>query len=203
MSTRTELVSLPSMQPLQAAVASGDEDLADQLKRLIQDDLAALYGEDDVDAEEHDEFQAMVQEMILSKSPPSEEPGTWQALIRRLAVVWKLDVKSDYSFNQRGWHHYGCWGPYRKMLTGCITVDSLKLLEYLDLGRPLRGDTVEDDGCLFAWLDPDEVIRLEEELSSLEESAIVIEELQDFHELLTECLDEVAQQQHALLLLAN
>ena len=46
---------MPSIEPLKQVVGSGNEELAAALMQSITDDLIQLYGEDEIDEEEHEE----------------------------------------------------------------------------------------------------------------------------------------------------
>jgi hypothetical protein len=82
-----------------------------------------------------------------------------------------------------------------------ITPQSLGNLEHLEMGRPLKGEKIDYDGCVFGWLTADENNELYDSLSKVDRSTLKDENLQQFHDELVTCL-KTASERKALLFMA-
>jgi hypothetical protein len=187
MSTRTYFVSIRSIDPIRQAVASNDASLVEAVMTRYANEQRDESGELEIDDQVLDEFRDEVEGMILCPSPPEEEPGTWNSVIELLAQHFQLDPDDNLPFNE-GWKHYFVWERYRAMLDGHIAPECDKSLEHLQVGRPLRGSHIDHDGCLFSWLTHDEVEKLYESLSKLDQSLTDVDEFQEFHDVLVQSL---------------
>ena len=202
MSTRTHFVAIASIDPIRDAVASGDGALAEAIMTRYVNGLRAEYGGDEDVEEEADEFREYVTSMIMCRSAPRTEPGCWNYVIKLLAEHFNLSPDRDLPFNE-GWKHYHVWKPYRGMVARHVTPASNKSLEYLENGRPLKGAEIDHDGCVFAWLAPDEVRELHQSLSKLEPAVITDEDLADFHDGLVESLKIIGDRNAVLFMAAH
>lgn len=181
MSIRTYLFSIASMEPIRAAVGSNDRSLVEALVARRRNKLRERYSEAEIEADApYDSFPQLAAEMIACESPPKEEPGAWYRVIEQLAAHLGLAPDAHLPFNE-GWGHYDTWRTYRAAVAGHVTQESERSLELLQNGRPLRGSSVEHDGCVFSWLTPDEVKELHRSLSPLD-AGLFTDDDTDIHE---------------------
>ncbi|GAA4431229.1 hypothetical protein [Bremerella cremea] len=208
MSTRTFVLSVPSLDPIREAIASGDQQLVDALVEVTRLELEEEYGEEpDEDEQEEideqlEEARESLQEMILCETPPDKEPGEWNYLVTAMIDHLKLEKFWKYPINE-DWKHYYIWDPYRAEVEEQIADDAQKLLQYLDEGRPLRGKAIEHDGCVFAWLSLAEVETLLAALEPVDPSKFSDEFFPDFHEQLLGTLRGISKRKHELFLKAH
>ena len=198
MSTRMNFGSVSSIDPIRDAVASGDRELADAVIALYEKEMRDESGDED---EDDDEFRGWVEDMILCRTPPKAEPGCWTYVIVYLARQLELKLNERLAAND-GWKQYHVWEPYRARVAAHITPLSKQSLKSLDEGRPLKGTRIDHDGCMFAWLTPDEVRELHQSLSPIAPDAVGDESdgLAEFHEVFVDTLKAVARRKAALLL---
>jgi hypothetical protein len=203
MSTRTHFTAITSIEPIRDAVASGDEAL---VEAIMAQQAGELRDEEDdeveEDEEEDEEFREYAESMIQCRKPPREEPGCWNYVIAALAKHLGLAPNDDLPIND-DWKHYHIWEPYRAAVAGQVTPDSARSLKHLEDGRPLRGSRIDHDGCVFAWLAPDETKELHRSLSRLDKTLFEDENLAEFHEGLVESLKIIADRDAALFMAAH
>jgi hypothetical protein len=200
MSTRTHFYSITSIEPLRASVASQDRSIADAAREQYKAEQRKEYGKNGIDEESLEKFQGYVDSMVMCSSPPKKEPGCWNYVMQQLTRHYGLEPEDSYSFNE-GWKHYQAWVWFRKLVGKQLSDASLLSLGYLENGRPLKGMSVEHDGCVFAWLTPEEVAELHQALSALE--PVADEDMQEFQETLVETLGEIRESGKALLMVAH
>jgi len=191
MSMRTSFWAVTSLEPIRQAVSSGNSELVQELN--------ALYGEH----AEDDDISSNAHDMIMCADPPDSEPGDWSRIIRLLVQHYDLGT-NDLPFNE-GWKHTSSWGPYRSIVESLITPGAVKSLQWIEDGRPLRGNSIGQDGSLFAWLTAEEVGELCQSLESLDDDAleeIEAEEFDEFHEGLVDSLVSVMANSQSLLVFA-
>jgi hypothetical protein len=203
MSTRTYFASISSIGPIRDAVASGDRSLVEAVMDQYVRKFRADYGEQaPIDGGALRDFRGYVESMILCPSPPKAEPGCWNYVIKLLARHFDLAPDDNLPFNE-GWTHYDAWEAYRALVAGHITPKAEQSLGHLENGRPLKGSRIDHDGCVFAWLAPDEVVELSGALSRLDSRVITDEDLVDFHETLVESLKTISERKAALFMAAH
>jgi hypothetical protein len=198
MSTRDYFCSVNSIDPISAVVGSNDGRLVDALIEKYSSQYDADELKDEYVCEAIEERREWAESMIKCTSPPKKEPGCWHYFFEDLALHFGLEPDSELPFNE-GWKHYYSWSPYRKLIKKHISRQSMKSLGYLESGRPLRGKKVEHDGCVFAWLSPEEVRELHHSLSALDRT-VITDDWIDFHETLTESLQIVSSQSKYLFM---
>lgn len=197
MSTRTSLTCIQSIQPIIDAVGSQDEPLLSSVLEHHQRELTEYYEGDEPDPDELDDFREEAESLINCSSPPESEPGAWTYVIEILAEV--LSLKPE-RLPLDDWKQFYVWEEYRSMIGSQLNAEANQLIDYLESGRPLKGKSLACDGCLFAWLRPEEVTTLCESLGGIESTAALQEGLGDFHKELLSCL-ETTQQKNGVLLL--
>lgn len=198
MSTRDYFLSITEVGPIRDAVASGNQALVEAVVSLRMKALREEFGEDEDDPE----FREYAESMIACKSPPKAEPGCWNYVVEHLAKHLRLEPNADLPFNE-GWKHYYSWKPYRKLVKKHVTPQAMTSLRYLEDGRPLRGTSIDHDGCVFAWLSADEVRELNDSLSRLDATVISDVGLIDFHETLVESLQMISAESKSLFMGAH
>ena len=127
----------------------------------------------------------------------AKEPGEWDGCIHLLARSLGL-LQSEYPIND-DWK-WMAWRDYHDEMAPQLPEDARKLLHWLVEGRPLKAKAIDAMGSYFAWLESDEVLRLQEALGALEVSEESLGELVEFHEELLEWLE--ACRGKSLLLIA-
>ena len=182
MSTRTYMVSIQSLDPIKQAIGSRDEALLDALLTAVGDD---------------EDFQRYARGMIM-ESRPRKEPGCWNYLVEPLAEHFGL---TPNRLPLEDWKHYYVWEDYRSLANPLISSSAQTLLQLLESGRPFHGSAIDHDGCMFAWLTPDEASLLLSELSAID--AQKFGDIDEFHEQLVESLQETVNKRHALFLGAH
>jgi hypothetical protein len=208
MSTRMIFGSINSLDPIRDAVASGDKKLAEAVIALYEKEMRDEYGDDeeeDEEEEEDDEFHEYVESMILCRKPPKAEPGCWNYVMPLLAEHFKLKLNDNLPAND-GWKQYYTWEPYRRLVADKLTPQSKQSLKYLEDGRPLKGTKIDHDGCMFAWLTPEEVKELHQSLSQVDLGPADEDDddgMAEFHEVLVDTLKTVARRKAVLLLRAH
>jgi hypothetical protein len=175
------MVSLESLEPIKQAVGSKDSALLEALFESIGDD---------------DELRYYAEEMIMGL-PPASEPGCWNYLVQPLAQ--HLDL-SPHQLPLDDWKHYYVWEEYRSIADPLLSAESNRLLEFMELGRPFVGSSIDHDGCMFAWLTAAETLSLWGELPS---DAGEFSDLEDFHEDFVEALKETVVRNADLFLGAH
>jgi hypothetical protein len=85
-------------------------------------------------------------------------------------------------FVNSDWKHAWVWDEYIDHESELAGKPAVKLLSYLANGRPLKGRSVDYDGCTFAWLIQAEMQLLHDALDRIE----VAEDLADFHNQLVD-----------------
>ena len=195
-----QLFSITSIDPIRDAVACGDDTLVEAVVSLRSSARIEEFGEDS--HEDATIFRNHVESMIKCDSPPAVEPGRWTYVVEYLARHFRLALDSNLPFNE-GWKHYSSWKPYRQLIASDLAPQSVTILEYLENGRPFRGKKVDHDGCIFAWLLPQEVKELSESLSHLPESVVTDVELLYFHKALVDSLQLVASDSKTLFMSAH
>ena len=199
MSTRDYFCSIASIDPIRDAVASGDDALVEAVISLRTQARMEEFGEES--QEDAACFRNIAESMIKCDSPPALEPGCWNYVFEYIARHQMRRPDKNLPFNE-GWKHYECWKPYRKLVASHVPPQSMTILEHLEHGRPLCGRKVDHDGCVFAWLTPDEVKELTESLACLPDSVIADPDLADFHSALVESLRLITSESSTLLLSA-
>lgn len=196
MSTRTHFLSVSSIEPIQRAVASNDRALVESLMERYARQRRERFGEDP-DARDLAEFRDYVESMILCASPPAEERGCWNYVIELLAEHLSLNPDSDLPFNEFDWKHFWVWEDYIDSVANLVDAPSQTSLTLLAEGRPLKGERLDGDGCVFAWLNSREVKDLANALESVD-SSILSDELIEFHDALVASLKSIEKKGHVL-----
>lgn len=208
MSTRSFILSVPSLDPIRDAIGSQNESLVEALVELNRKELEEEYGknpdEDELEEieEQQEECREQAEKMIMCETPPDKEPGAWNYLVTALIEHLKLKEFWKYPINQ-DWKHYYIWDPYRAEIYEEISPETNKLLMHLEKGRPFKGTGIDYDGCVFAWLTLEEVQSLHDALEPLDTSQFSEDYFQDFHEQLVETLAGIAGRKHELFLKAH
>ncbi len=182
MSTRTYMIALQSLEPIKTAIGSKDEALLEALLAAVGDD---------------EDFQEYARGMIMNPRP-ANEPGCWNYLVRPLAEHFGL---GPTRLPLDDWKHYYVWQDYRAIAEPLISPAAQKLLQLLESGRPFHGSAIDHDGCMFAWLSPDEVCSLLSDLSGID--ADKFGDLDEFHQQLVTSLQGASGKQRALFLGAH
>lgn len=180
MSTRTYMVSLRSLEPIQKAIGSKDQSLLDALTSEVGDD--------------RQEFCDLVKKMIMGPLP-AKEPGCWNYVIEPLAEHFGL---APITLPLDDWEHNYVWEEFRSIADPLISRRARRLLKWLDLGRPFHGTGIDYDGCLFAWLTADETKSLLGDLSIID--ADKFGDLAQFHKELVASLKETVNGKNSLFL---
>jgi len=101
------------------------------------------------------------------------------------------------------WKHYKVWNIYGIILADSISARSLKLLRYMEMGRPLAGKRVVDDGCVYGWLKPTETKSLKKSLSAVDPSIFPDDDLRQFHGEILTSLRMAIESNATLVILAH
>lgn len=208
MSTRSFILSVPSLDPIRDAIASQDASLVEALVKINRRELDEEYGknpdEDELEEieEQLEEFREDASSMIMCETPPEKEPGAWNYLVTAMIEHFQLKEFWKYPVNQ-DWKHYYIWEPYRGEIYEQISPEANKLLMHLEKGRPFKGTGIDYDGCVFGWLTLEEVQTLHAALEPLDQTQFSEEYFQDFHQQLVETLAGVARRKHDLFLKAH
>lgn len=208
MSTRSFILSVPSLDPIRDAIGSQNESLVEALVELNRKELEEEYGknpdEDELEEieEQQEECREQAEKMIMCEATPDKEPGAWNFLITALIGHFELKEFWKYPINH-GWKHYYIWEPYRGEIYERISPEANKLLMHLEKGRPFKGTGIDYDGCVFAWLTLEEVQALHDALEPLDTSQFSEDYFQEFHQQLVETLAGVASRKHELFLKAH
>ena len=174
MSTRTYALSLKSLSPIRDAIASQNA--------VFYDAVVADFGADDTDRCNY------AKSMIYAPTPPAKEPGCWNYVVAPLAK--HLDLDPNYLAID-DWKHYAAWEGYRSAAESMLSPDAIKLIGYIESGRPFRGTEIDHDGCLFAWLTNAECTSLLAELEKVDAEIFSDIDLDELHEELLESLRTV------------
>ena len=201
MSTRINMTSIISLQPIIDAVGSNNESLLTAVLDQHRKELTEYYDGEEPDEEELEDFREYAENMIKCKPIPAKEPGAWNYVISALSEC--LELKPE-RLPLDDWKHFYVWEDYKSLVKPELSSDALHLLNFLEHGRPLRGQEIDHDGCVFAWLAPTEVISLHEALLKIEPTAeMEARELDEFHEELLECLHRTRERDAVLFLAAH
>lgn len=176
------MVALESLDPIKNAIGSQDEGLLAALATALGDDK---------------EFQSYARAMIMG-SRTEHEPGCWNYMVEPLAEHLGL---SPVRLPLEGWKHYSVWKDYRSIAGAFVTPEAQQLLGYMESGRPFHGSKIDHDGCMFAWLNPDEAESLLGELSGINAEEFRV--LDGLHEELLESLDASVTKKNAVFLGAH
>jgi hypothetical protein len=184
MSTRTFVVPISSVEPLRAVIGSKDAKLEKALIDDINKHAKKAYGTidpeemDDWDRDEYEESLESIQKLFARKA--AVEPGSWVYALCNIAERLKLVVKLKHPFVNHDWKHAWVWDEYIEHVEELAGKQAIKLLRFLANGRPLKGRSVDYDGCTFAWLTQAEMQLLHQSLDRIE----VADDLSDFHDQL-------------------
>lgn len=192
MGTRTYMYAMKSLQPIQAIIGSKNATFLDDLLSSISDPKQYLV----YPPEANERFLVLAREMIMNPPPPVE-PGAWCYLLERVAEL--LDL-APMALPLDEWKHYFVWEEYRSVAEPSISRTARGLLELLEFGRPLQGESIDVDAGAFSWLSATEASLLFGEIESLDGSSFG--ELEDFHAELVESLKVAADKQLAMPLTA-
>ena len=190
------MYSISSIEPIQESIASRDSALAESLVSLYQTQQREYYDGEDPEEEEVEEFREYVDGMIMCESAPPREPGCWNYVIKLLAAHFNL---SPTELPLEDWKHNYVWDDYKSQIDGQLDPQSGSLIDYLNDGRPLKGNSIDHDGCVFAWLTCEETKHLRDTLSKID---LPESELTEFHEQLVDSLNESIET-NAILILAS
>lgn len=183
MSSRAQLYSITSMDPILDSVGCGDNKL-----------LEAIIG----DATGDDVAWAT---SMLSASPPDNEPGAWNYVVHHLAEHLHLEMNF---LELDDWKHYGVWEEYIPRVRESISDPCREMLTMFKDGRPLKGSKVQHDGCCFAWLSADETRQLFTELEKVNGSTLSDDEdIVEFHEELIASFKKATKLGHAIFYAAH
>ena len=183
MSSRAQLYSIASMDPILNAAGSGDKKL-----------LEAIIGDATGD-------EAAWATSMLSSSPPEIEPGAWNYVVCSLAEHLGLEMKF---LELDDWKHYGVWEEYIPRVQDLVSVPCGEMLNMLKDGRPLKGSKVQHDGCCFAWFSADETLQLFNELDKVDETKLSDDEdIVEFHEELIASFKKATELGHAIFYAAQ
>jgi len=191
------MYSITAIEPIINAVGSNDHELLNAVASRFKLEFAKQFG-GEPDDEQSSEFRRYAESLITGDPPPDAEPGAWNYVITALAAHFDLQL---HQLPLNDWKHYYVWEDYIPLVAEYISPEITALLNFLCMGRPLRGRTLSADGCVFAWLTPAEVTTLHDALTEVEPSAEMEEfHLDDFHDELLDCL-EITKKRNACLYL--
>ena len=102
------------------------------------------------------------------------------------------------------WKHYHVWEDYISAVEGKIPDECLEMLRMLQIGRPLKGKSIDHDGCCYAWLTADEVKTLFAALKKVKKAEVDDGDCLDmFHEEVVDSLKIAYKAGHAIFLAAH
>lgn len=193
MSTRPSVYPVNDLDPIRRALGSKEAVLVEQMVA----EAAKQVGASDTDTLAS--IRAVCQSFIDGTMQAQEEPGDWETAIYLLARSSGL-LASEYPVI--GDWKMAAWDAYLMETEQQLPTDAKQLLKWLVLGRPLKGKSVMNTGCYYAWLEAHEVEQLLTALNDLETNNPDIGDIVDgFHGELVGCLD--ACRGKALLLVAS
>lgn len=191
MSTRPLLYTVNSIDPILQIVGSRDSAL---VGKVVDAYRASEY----FDEQRLEELRELIGRVVEGKTKNGVEPGEWSQCMEHAVVA--LGQGDGVPINE-DWK-WGAWFDYFGLLEERLPADALRLLGYLVMGRPFKGESVENDGSYHAWLRSAEVKRLLAALAEVQEEFPEIEDaVDDFHNELLGWLEECGSRD--LLLLAS
>lgn len=191
MSMRPLLYPVTSIDPIREVVGSKDAAL---VERAVDAYRASEY----FDEESVDDVRSEVERVVNGEMIDGIEPGDWSHSIEHLAVA--IGVSDGQPINE-DWK-WGAWCDYHGLLEERLPGDALELLGHLVMGRPFKGDSVQNDGSFHAWLTSAEVVTLSAALVEVQQEFSEIEDaVEDFHGELLNWLGQCGSRD--LLLLAS
>ena len=169
MGTITKIYAISSIEPIQDAVASSNDDLIDALMKQFLKDCDEPPEEDEFLKEELGYLIDEINSMIRCESPPDMESGGWWQPILLLADYYnlRLDNGEELLPINQGYKHCHVWEQYRDILSGRVSQETDEILLYIQEGRPLVGWEIDREEGIFGWLTPEEVTKLYNSLSEL------------------------------------
>ena len=95
------------------------------------------------------------------------------------------------------------WEPYGKLLRSRLSEPALQAIQHLGNGRPLRGNKIDYDGCVFSWLTQPEIAALQDPLARIAANEVGNLELEEFHQDVVEALTSLKKRQCDVVLSAH
>lgn len=202
MSTRDFMIAVKSVQAIRDVVASGDEAVFKLMLKATTKHLKEEYEDEELD-EQLLNAEKDLRQMVLTEPPLAREPGCWIYFIERLVESKRWAVKVDLDDFDQGYKHYYAWEPYQKLVQERLTASALQSLDHLRQGRPLRGQKVDHDSCLFAWLTHPEIAGLHDSLTLIATKDVGHADLEEFHQNLVIALARLKAKKCDLVLGAS
>ena len=187
MSMRSSLLEVQSLTPIATAIASQDTALVEAIRSHDPQDMNLVR---------------IASDMIMCETPPADEPGSWALVLPIVAVKLGLTLNEPLPLGD-DWKHFDIWEDYITELKAFGEIPCAAHLSHLKDGRPLQGNSVSCDGCLFAWLNQKEVSELYGSLKDIEEHDFNNHELGVFHETFVESLEIINENRTSLMLTAR
>jgi hypothetical protein len=189
MSMRPLLYPVRSIRPLIDLVGSRD---SSAVEKIVQ----AYRGSEMYDGGSVDDVRAAVTRVVNGEMSDRVEPGDWSHYMD-LAVI-ALGLGDGQPIND-DWK-WAAWLDYLELLEERLPETALTLLGYLVMGRPLKGESVENNGSYHAWLTSAEIATLMAALEEVQEEFPEIEHaVEDFHGQLLDWLSEIGNRDVLLL----
>jgi len=192
--------SMLSFQPIVDSIACNDDVLVEAVMKLHAKEVAEYNDGVEPDMDDLEEFRDYVESMIKCPAPPVAEPGCWNYVIDVLAEHFGLHPDR---LPMDDWKHFYVWEDYRSIVDSKVSPAAVQLLAHLEDGRPFKGETIGADGCVFAWLTANEVVTLHDALSVLDVDEMDVNDLDEFHEELLECLASTRERNAVLFMAAH
>jgi hypothetical protein len=198
-STRLFFVPITSTSQLFAALGSDNIELIDELVPKFEAGLRSDFADsyeftaDDLDEIESDiaDFRADARSLI-GGAPLDREPGRWHYVVDAIIEHLGLFEPLELPFNSFG-YPVGFFEAYVQEVVAHLAPQGLTNLRYICDGRPIRGGTIEHDGCQYAWMDPSEIQVLLVALQRVDSSVLSSEGLRLLHSELVESLGLLRQ----------
>ncbi|MFO0942966.1 MAG: hypothetical protein U0930_19690 [Pirellulales bacterium] len=171
MSIRTWFSAVSSIEKIRDIVGCKDAKLERALLKELNKDL--MDDDGNVNLEEMDDWgrdeQESGEDSIRSLIKGAKiELGSWLYLLEPIAVKRRLFLKLKLPFDNGGWRHTRVWMDYIEHVNQVVSKRSIKLLQHLDYGRPLKGKRLDCDGPIFSWLTNAEIQLLHKSLDQIE-----------------------------------
>lgn len=182
---RTWFLPVVSIESLMSIVGCKDSDLEESLLSALNQEWIDDIGTIDPDQmgelgrEEYEESVGRIKKLV---NGASVELGSWAPLLESIARDRALIPEFEFPFEDGCWSQIEVWKDYIKYLQSISGTTAIELLRHLEMGRPLKGTSMDCDGLLFSWLSHAEIAVLQQALGSVgtEDN----EQLLEFHDQL-------------------
>ena len=151
---RTWFEPIVSIEDLRSIIGCKDSDLE---KWLLKQD----WGYYD------DEFsESQIKKLISGQV--RQEDGSWAIFLPSAAKKRKLIPRIKLPFGNGEWGQTSVWEDYIKCVRSLAGKSATKLLEHLEMGRPLKLKNIDVGDHIYSWLTNEEIQLLHSSLDQIE-----------------------------------